>query len=388
MDLSIFLEKNKKKVYALFLAGIITVISLMLWSFNQNYGILVYGRYEDAGFLDKMRDIEYTGTPSSEAKAQPVNEMFSNVDFSHSNITVEYKRGENKLELRLPHPYAGFKTMPMMNATLTDYNETITTNELGHRSPNLGVKQPGVIRIAMVGGSTAFMGSRNNETIIGLLKNELEDRGYEVEYVNAAGISMISNQEAGVVIHELVDLDIDLLISLDGWNDISNYLYFTSRIGWPSLKWKNVYYNYSEPAYMPTAAQLNLVVENYLRNIEKMAKISRAYEIRYVAVLQPFSKMSEDTCGRDELWIEGRRYSQAKWDAKQYFYCMSMERFRAWNEAEHEEADYLSYASMFSGRPEMHSDEVHIYPWAKKEVARSLAEHIIGEGIINQEDRG
>ena len=80
-------------------------------------------------------------------------------------------RLDKTMELRKPHPYCGFKTEAGVQI-----GPGYFTNGLGERSPNLGEKKPGTIRIAMIGGSTAFLGSVNDKAIIGILAELLENR--------------------------------------------------------------------------------------------------------------------------------------------------------------------------------------------------------------------
>ncbi|MGH7149941.1 MAG: SGNH/GDSL hydrolase family protein [Planctomycetota bacterium] len=90
-------------------------------------------------------------------------------------------------------------------------------NSRGYRGPELRPREPGVPRIVLLGGSTAFgfgIGS-DEDTLAARLERELAP----AEVVNAGVIGYVSGQELALLRTEVLDLDPQVVIAFDGWND-------------------------------------------------------------------------------------------------------------------------------------------------------------------------
>jgi hypothetical protein len=92
-------------------------------------------------------------------------------------------------------------------------------NGRGFRGPEVGKKSNDRKRVILVGGSAAFGTGLDgdSETFAAQLEKSLPN----TEVVNAAVIGHRSGNELAYIACELVDLEPDLLIALDGWNDFS-----------------------------------------------------------------------------------------------------------------------------------------------------------------------
>src|SRR5689334_15479584 len=94
-------------------------------------------------------------------------------------------------------------------------------NRYGYRGPVIGRKQPGELRVAMVGGSTTFgYGVAWNESIPAYLESKLKQRlGRPVSVVNLG----FNNEGAYAFLPNLQDfayLDYDVIILYEGYNDL------------------------------------------------------------------------------------------------------------------------------------------------------------------------
>lgn len=95
-------------------------------------------------------------------------------------------------------------------------------NRHGYRGPVIGRKQPGELRVAMVGGSTVFgYGVGWNESVPADLERDLRDRLHRPVTVANLGYN---NEGAYAFVPNLEDfsyLDYDLVILYEGYNDLT-----------------------------------------------------------------------------------------------------------------------------------------------------------------------
>jgi hypothetical protein len=360
-------ETNKKKYFKL-LMSIIIILSLLI-SFliiqhiYTNYGINIYKKFDSADYAKSLQNSEVIEKLN---KLEAINLGVDVSEVPFQKNFFDYKNIEEKsFDYRMPHPYAGFKSQPSVKVKMEgkgDQEWDIEINDFGHRSPNLGKKKQNTIRIAILGGSVAFNGPTNERTIIGYVSNFLIEKGFEVEYVNAAIVSGISNQELSVLVHELIDLDIDLLITLDGYNDINQISLYNARVGWPSFKWNDVYYPFLKPTLDILSSELiDSSLDNYLKNILKIAAISEKFEISYIALLQPMKNFNTHDCNDKKLSMN------------HLFYCKASDNYMQFEKIKVHGANYISLADFFNKNPELFTDEVHI----TEEGNVIIAKHII-----------
>jgi hypothetical protein len=95
-------------------------------------------------------------------------------------------------------------------------------NRYGYRGPVAGRKQPGEVRVAMLGGSSVFgYGVRWNESIAAYLQDELRRRlqgpvtVLNLGYNNEGAYSFVPNLE------DFAYLDYDVIVLYEGYNDLA-----------------------------------------------------------------------------------------------------------------------------------------------------------------------
>jgi len=322
---------------------------------NNNYIIKIYSK--ETNYLEAMQNTQIINDFNTVSEQQTIKD--SNIPKSD----LIYNYDKNVFQFHMPHPYAGFKSQPSAKAImkLADSEQLITTNSLGHRSPDLGIKNNGTLRIAMIGGSTAFNGKTNNDTIIAKLVKLIEKgKNQPVEFVNAAIVSANSEQELAVFVHELMDLNLDLLISFDGFNDYINAETSTARVRWPSIQWNGIYYPYAPPLTVKKVTPKNVLPMSnaYITNLQKIAIISQAMNISYLAVLQPINGYNNTICNEN-----------INFPANGY-YCLTERQYNEMEEIHLYNATYISFASLLNGS--YFSDIVHISDEGNTFVAQSL----------------
>lgn len=366
----------KAQLKSLLFWGVIVGINLAVvvgaaYYFSSRYRVVIYQRYTS----QFMRDLASASLVRDPAAAKGTRQDLppQSIDFTAA------------------HPYCGFKTQP--NVAGLGAAMSVETNALGHRSPELGPKQPGVLRVAMVGGSVALQGSKNEAAIVARLTELLAAKGYRAEYVNAGVIAAVSNQEVNILLNDLVDLKPDLVISFDGINDINTPMYVNGRIGWPPIRWdppydinKNTgkgseqqaksYYPFIVPRLHNTSrSQVDAALRNYFNSIDKMARICKAYDIAYLAVFQPIRNFRPGDC-------EDR--ADGPLDHKQLFYCQSLKQFADWQADKHQGAVYLSLIDVLHADKNLYIDDCHFVDQGNTLTARALLAAIEAEPSLSR----
>jgi lysophospholipase L1-like esterase len=235
---------------------------------------------------------------------------------THDGIVIGTGSGPLKLAL---HPFAGYSNLPNQKTP------HFSINNLGYRGGDIRKDEKTKKRIIVVGGSTAFgTGLQNDdETFEQRLEHLLN-----AEVINAAVIGHGSGQELVYLLTELVDLQPDLVITLNGWNDYSHGLRsptskFLGSNGFSQLeeqlkKLKSVtdgsfltrvstlywilFPNITKQLHSllhslrikffrreqkKREPDLGLASEVYATNITKMKRLSEAFNYKFLCVLQP-----------------------------------------------------------------------------------------------------
>ena len=104
-------------------------------------------------------------------------------------------------------------------------SETLSINSLGFRGDEISeIKPDNTFRIFMLGGSTMFgHGATSDDTTIpGYIQNMLQDKSYnyEIQVINAGIQGADSFDEANILETKILQLNPDLVIIYDGWNDL------------------------------------------------------------------------------------------------------------------------------------------------------------------------
>lgn len=346
----------------IFISTIIPIIATYLY-INNNYIIKIYSKETD--YLSAMQNTKIINDFSAISEQQ----LIKTSNIPENDLIYNYDK--TIFQFQMPHPYAGFKSQPNTKAImkLADSEQLIITNSLGHRSPELGIKNNRTLRIAMIGGSTAFNGKTNNDTIIAKLAQLIEkNKNQPVEFVNAAIVSGNSEQELAVFVHELMDFNLDLLISFDGLNDYINAETAIARVRWPSMHWNGIYYPYVPPLTVKKVTPKNVLpISNaYIVNLQKIALISQAMNISYIAVLQPLKEYNNSICNDN---INFPVYG---------FYCVTERQYDDMNEIHLYNASYISFATLLD--KSYFTDIVHLTDDGNTIIAQSLYD------IINKQE--
>jgi lysophospholipase L1-like esterase len=213
-------------------------------------------------------------------------------------------------------PYVGF-------APRANYRSpTVNTNELGFRGRAVqSPKPPGRVRVAVIGGSAAFGTGASSDAVTfpARLEAALRTRtGRDVEVVNAGAPAYVSGQELARLTFEVLDLEPDIAVVYDGFNDLNSALLFDPRPGYPSnFSWleRAVHFNSLRNlltyrirlcaqesglgfwARRLTGVQDGVplaapgadaeIIDTYRRNLERMVALLQARGIRVICVFQP-----------------------------------------------------------------------------------------------------
>ena len=136
--------------------------------------------------------------------------------FERSQICIDIRKVEHTRESGYPQHIPD------------QHFQTININNLGFRGQDLSAQKPDdIYRIFFLGGSTAFgYGSTSDDTAIpGYLQIMYDARNlpFEVEVINAGISGVTSYTEYNMVKDRLLDMEPDLFIIYDGWNDASKH---------------------------------------------------------------------------------------------------------------------------------------------------------------------
>jgi len=136
---------------------------------------------------------------------------------TRDGISLGTRFGPLKLVL---HPFVSYTNLPNQKTP------HFSINNLGFRGRDIRKDEKTKKRIIVVGGSTAFgTGLQSDDETFAQRLEYLLD----AEVINAAVIGHASGQELVSLVTELVDLQPDLVIALNGWNDYERPL--TSKFG-------------------------------------------------------------------------------------------------------------------------------------------------------------
>jgi lysophospholipase L1-like esterase len=150
--------------------------------------------------------------------SQQVRPYYWSSFHTHDGIPLGTRSGPLKLAL---HPFLGYSNFPNQKTP------HFSINSRGLRGGDIRKDEKTQKRIIVVGGSTAFGTGlqHDDETFARHLEQLLH-----AEVINAAVVGYASGQELVYLVTELVDLQPDLVITLDGWNDYDLYP-LTSKFG-------------------------------------------------------------------------------------------------------------------------------------------------------------
>ncbi len=113
---------------------------------------------------------------------------------------------------------------PILHLRPDQHSQTVNVNSLGFRGPEFIREKPETsFRIFLVGGSTAFGAGATSDdfTIAGFLQKKFDDVKLtkKIQVVNAGISSATSFEETYYIKHTLAQLNPDLIVIYDGFND-------------------------------------------------------------------------------------------------------------------------------------------------------------------------
>ncbi len=310
---------------------------------------------------------------------------------------------------RDPAPYVMFRARPGYEA------EGLTITRHGFRGPEWpdGPKNEDELRVAVLGGSAVFNGLTDERTIPSLLARALSTRlgGRRVVGMNGGVVSANSTQELVLLVTDVLDVDPDVVVVLDGFNDIWSPLNYDDRVGYPynfmvnEAAWRayvesdNVEWLVSRSRVLqrirrlfdpnalairdpvPLAARGETsqlaelpgrAAELYLKNWRKMAQICDANGIDCLFALQPTLLYRRPLVGAEQR-IPIRAPAQR---AVREFYARVEREIGAGPEARTIRGGVvLSLGGMFENYPiEAYWDEVHVFDEGNALIAHRLAD--------------
>ena len=138
---------------------------------------------------------------------------------------------------------------PILHLRPDQHSQTVNVNSLGFRGPEFIREKPETtFRIFLVGGSTAFGAGATSDdfTIAGFLQKQFDDVKLtkKIQVVNAGISSATSFEETYYIKHMLVQLNPDLIVIYDGFNDaqyrvLSDPIILEEEEGKEEFKFKN-----------------------------------------------------------------------------------------------------------------------------------------------------
>jgi hypothetical protein len=229
---------------------------------------------------------------------------------THDGIALGTRSGPLKLAL---HPFVTYSNLPNQKTP------HFSINNLGFRGGDIRKDEKTKKRIIVVGGSTAFgTGLQNDsETFAHHLEHLLN-----AEVINAAVVGHASGQELVYLLTELVDLQPDLVIALNGWNDYDlhpltsqfggsngfgqieeqlkrlqsvtdgSFLTRVSNLHWilfPNItkQLESLRARFFRREEQKSEPDLGLASAVYATNMTKMHRLSEAFNYKFLCVLQP-----------------------------------------------------------------------------------------------------
>jgi hypothetical protein len=230
----------------------------------------------------------------------------------------------------IPTPFVGHAPVPgkQLNASI---------NQLQIRSSEIATpKPPGVYRVFLTGGSTAYSSGApsQNETIAGFLRIELqrvlEQKGLKVEVHTAATPGWASTQERIFIENRLSELEPDLVISFSGNND-AHWGFLGRDVLWFRSYADQLHFELLDGVYQRTGygplhdsapkgdpILVELVASRLEKNVKLAANALRLHGARYVFALQPTISVGTKALTTRERELLAKYPDKAKYFAEAY----------------------------------------------------------------------
>lgn len=336
--------------------------------------------------------LEYRYNKDQERVSRQVDPYYSWTFYTSDKKRVSTRKGPLGLML---HPKVGYVNFP------DQQTENFSINSQGFRGPEVVPKKEGVRRIVLVGGSTAFGTGLNSDEET--FANQVTRRFENVEVINGAVIGHRSGQELSYIVSDLVDLEPDLIIALNGYNDfasrkdepwidmngasqvegqlnvLNGYVYSglfsrlvnmakipfvrTSSTVEKALGKFSAAANPQQTVASGSSEVVDKAVDSYTENVWKMDQIASTFSARFLCVLQPTSSWVDK--GEDGLYDEFRQQAEARLMEKDVAIL-----------------DLNDHADAFLA--DMFMDDLHLDARGNKIMAAIVAQQIRDEGFWDE----
>jgi lysophospholipase L1-like esterase len=156
----------------------------------------------------------------AKAKMQPIK-VRPIYPWSFYTLKGEHIGGHGFFLRLANHPFVQYINLPNQKLPI------FTINSMGFRGKEISKEKGSKKRIVIMGGSAAFGAGAwsDEETFASHLQKLLP----ETEVINAAIVGHLSGNELVYLINDIVDLKPDLVIAMDGYNDVADQLYNGER---------------------------------------------------------------------------------------------------------------------------------------------------------------
>jgi hypothetical protein len=203
----------------------------------------------------------------------------------------------------------------------------LNINSFGFRGGEFLIEKPEeTYRIFVVGGSTIFAARApsDHHTIPGFLQSNLEEHfpNKDIEVINAGIAALTSTDELNLVQNKIIQLEPDLIIIYDGFNDVVNYPGKIKNVNsgdFIELLWKKYLAFYDTPfiaagiiddwksAAFPAMfnTEFDKKAEIWKNNLETICKQGDVEGFDTIIILQPFLGTGNKSLTENEIEIFG-----------------------------------------------------------------------------------
>lgn len=253
--------------------------------------------------------------PSTPASPDAFGDYEKFLDWTKNiGYVQEYLSGSGQIY----SPYTATINRPNYSSKIKNFN--IEINERGFRAKKILTPKPkNVFRVFLLGGSTAVQGINEDVTISHYLEENLKKTIPNVEVINAGVAGYASDNELILLETEILQLEPDLVVVLDGRNDIyyaaypqacpafqmkqtldvlanypkmTNLLLYSVKTGFRKsrflmLAFRTLFRSSPSTVYPRQTSFDQSRIKNYIHNLTLMKSILEADKVKGVIVFQP-----------------------------------------------------------------------------------------------------
>lgn len=307
-------------------------------------------------------------------------------------------------------PYLMFAGQP--NGEIESLN--ISLSKLGYRDEVPMPKPVNEYRIIMLGGSALFQGTPRVSSIVGSLEFSFSRQGYtNIRVYNWGVYSTVSGQELATMLFRAVDFAPDMIVVYDGSNDLTEPYFFDPRPGYPfdymaseggrriiegefglfdlyavllrptRLGYTLFQFEIEEQITRRSRLQDEInagsdswretIVMEYAANLAKMCRVARAFDVEFVALLQPMIFFKDTLTGKESALLGPKEYQ----DHTRAMYELAREEYQVLAE-QFPECAFRDVSRLLApDDQELFMDPVHLTNEGYALVGRRLADILI-----------